>query len=323
MSRRERLDFSGAMHYVRLSGRDGSAIFLDSAGSERPTQMDRRSAPNARKFELLLAEACNEYGAVLHAYSVEPNAATLVLQVAGAPLSALMRQLCGQYSRHLHSVLPLSAGGVFRARYDSLIVAPEYLPHAVRRAHRSPVVAGVCRRRVDHPFSSERAYAGESPAVPLTIVDVNTALKQKGYAGRRGYHRFMDQAETPYVRSLFDRGSPRDRRIVGGAVFVQYARQCAAHPSIPPTREQLLAGVATLLNVGPAQILALTRIGVLGRALVASYGLRAGSATLTQMARWFSMAPASLGQAMSRHRHLRPNLFNLVALPGLEGIIGE
>jgi hypothetical protein len=130
----------------------------------------------------------------------------------------------------------------------------------------------------------------------------------------------MDQDETHYVANLLSLGSPLDSRIVGDKVFVQKARHMAAHPAAPPTREQLIAGAARLLNTTPADICSATHVGVLGRALVAWYGLRAGTATLTQMGRWFSVTSATLGQGIRHHRKATPELFNLTDLPGLENI---
>jgi hypothetical protein len=206
---------------------------------------------------------------------------------------------------------------VFGARYDSKVVAPEYLPHVVRRAHRSPVLAGLCRRRLDYPFGSERAYAGELSQIPITTVALMTELKVKGHHGLRGYREFMDQDETPYIANLLSHGSPLDSRIVGDKVFAQKARHMGAHPAAPPTREQLIEGVAHLMKATPTDIYSATHVGVLGRALVAWYGLRSGSATLTEMARWFSVTSAALGQAMRHHRESSAKLFKLCSLPGI------
>jgi hypothetical protein len=223
--------------------------------------------------------------------------------------------LCGQYSRYRGSGTLEKRAGVFASRYESKVIAPEYLPHAVRRAHRSPILTELCQRRVDYPFSSERAYTGERSSLPLEMTGVRTALEQKGYFGLRGYREFMDQDESPYVANLFARGSPQDSRIVGSKLFVQQARQMAAHPLAPPTREQLIAGVTRLLQLTDTDIFSATRAGVLGRALVAWYGLRTGAATLTEMGRWFSVTGAALGLAMRQHRRVSPELFSLRTLP--------
>jgi REP element-mobilizing transposase RayT len=316
MPRHERLDFKGALHYVRVVGRDALEIFFDHSTLTRFPKAPRHSAPHLRKFELLLAAACEERGATLHAYCLEPNSGVFILSTEGAPLDSLMQRLCGGYSRYLRAEGYAGEQQVFAARYESKVIAPEYLPHAVRRVHHSPVVSGLCRRRVDYPFSSERAYTGERSAIPIGMADFRAALELRGHFGVRGYRDFMDQEESSYVANLFTRGSPVDPRIVGSKVFVQQARHTAAHPAAAPTREQLIAGVAHLMRVSSAEIFAATHVGVLGRALVAWYGLRSGAATLSEMGRWFSVTGASLGQAMHHHRKMSPDLFGLRVLPG-------
>jgi putative transposase len=318
MPRHERLNFKNAIHYAQVRGRRGSDIFFDPYTLRRFPQAPRQYAPHVLRFELLLAAACTECGASLHGYCLEPNSGILVLQTSGAALQALMQRLSSRYSRYLRSGGFVGGEGVFEGRYESKVVAPEYLPHVVRRAHRSPILAGLCRRRLDYPFSSERAYLGEFAQIPITTAALMTELELKGYHGSRGYREFMDQDETPYVANLLSYGSPLDSRVVGDKVFVQKARHLAAHAVALPTPEQLIAAVAHLIGGTPADIYSATHIGVLGRALVAWYGLRSGAATLTETGRWFSVTGATLGQAIRHHRSVTPDLFNLGSLPGLE-----
>ena len=317
MPRLERLEFKDAIHYVRVRGRTGADIFFDPHAFRRFPHAPRQYAPHVQRFELLLAAACTECGAILHGYCLEPNLSILVLQTAGTSLQSLMQRLCSRYSRYLRAGGFVEGRGVFGARYHSKVVAPEYLPHVVRRAHRSPILAGLSRGRLDYPFSSERAYLGESAQIPITTAALKTELEVKGHHGLRGYRGFMDQDETPYVANLLSHGSPLDSRIVGDKVFVQKARYMSAHPAAPPTQEQLIGGVARLMNVMPTDIYSATHVGVLGRALVAWYGLRSGAATLAEMGRWFSVTGATLGQAMRHHRTVSPQLFSLRVLPGI------
>ncbi len=310
MPRHERLDFKDAVHYVRLRGADGSEIFFQADSLGRAPRPSRQNVPHVPKLESLLVATCAECDTALLGYCLEPNSAILVVRTAGAPLQVFMQRLCGQYSRYLRAVGFAGQHGVFGGRYHSKIVAPEYLPHAVRRAHCSPIASGLCKQRVDYQFSSERAYMGESFSMPLTLADLRVALELKGHFGPRGYRDFMDQNETAYVANLLSHGSPLDTRIVGDRVFVQKARHMAAYPAAPPTREQLIAGVARLLNKAPAELYSATDVGVLGRALVASYGIRSGAATLTEMGRWFSLTGATLGQALRHHRVASPDLFS-------------
>lgn len=322
MPRQERLDFKNAVHYARVRGRDGSEIFFDAQAFRHFPQARRQSAPHVLRFELLLADACGQCGIMLHAYSLEPNSGILVVRTAGAPLHAFMQRLCGRYSLYRRAGGFAGEHGIFGARYESRVIAPEYLPHAVRRTHRSPIASGLCRQRVDYPFSSDRAYAGEPASLPLEMTHVKIALEQRGYFGLRGYQEFMDKDETPYVANLFSNGSLLDSRIVGDKVFVQQARYMSAHPPAPPTREQLIEAVARLLNKAPADIFSATHVGVLGRALVAWYGLRTNAATVSEMGRWFSITGATLTHAIRHHRNVTPDIFNLAVLPGLDASFG-
>jgi putative transposase len=323
MPRHERINFKDAIHYAHVRGRKGSDVFFDPHILRRFPQAPHQYAPHVVRFELQLASACTECGTILHGYCLEPNSGTLVLQTGGASLQAFMQRLLSRYSRYLRAAGLVGGRSVFGARYDSKVVAPEYLPHVVRRAHRSPILAGLCRRRLDYTFSSERAYMGESAQIPITTAALMTELEVKGHHGPRGYREFMDQDETPYLANLLSRGSPLDSRIIGDKVFVQKARHMAAHPAASPTPEHITAAVARLLNSTPADIYSATHVGVLGRALVAWYGLRTGAATLTETGRWFSVTSATLGQAIRHHHGVTPDLFNLGVLPGLEGRTDE
>lgn len=311
MPRRQRLDFKDAIHCVRLRGRQGACIFFDPAILAHSVQVPRQHAPGVLRFEALLNVCCEECAATLYAYCIQPNTATLVLQTSGAPLAAFMRRLSGQYSRGRSAASGPAVPTAFASRYETQVIAPEYLPYAVRRVHRMPVETGLCRRGMDYPFSSERAYTGEATTLPLDLSGVRVQLQQKGYLGFRGYRAFMDQEDSPYLAKLFAQGSPLDPRIVGRKSFVQLARYLASHPSPVPTREQLMDGVAQLLGHTAAELFTATHVGVLGRALVAWYGLRSGAATLTEMGRWFSVTGATLGQAMHQHRQKTPGLFGL------------
>jgi hypothetical protein len=227
-----------------------------------------------------------------------------------------MQRLCGQYSRYLRSAGLVEGNRVFSARYESKVIAPEYLPHAVRRTHRSPIVSGLCKQRVDYSFSSDRAYSGESTILPLDMTDVKLALEEKGFFGSRGYRDFMDQHETRYVANLLSHGSPLDSRVVGDRVFIQRSHHMVAQPALQRVPEKLIVAVARLLSKTPADIYSRTHVGVLGRSLVAWYSVRSGNATLTEVGRWFSVSAAALGQGIRHYRSASPELFNLDHPPG-------
>ncbi len=318
MSRPRRLDFHGAIHLVHMRGKEGFNIYFARGVLSRSSIERWRSVPHLSRYFVLLDECCSECGAQLFGYCVEPNGASLVLRALGSPLDALMQRLSGSYSRYLHraQVLPLQVGG-FASRYESKVVAPDYLPHAVRRVHARPLAAGLARRAIDYPFSSAPAYMGERAPVHLMTGTVWRSLEVKGLFGLRGYREFMEKPETPHVAELFDRGSPLDARVVGGSAFVAQARDAAGHPLDVVTREQLLSGVAQLMGTETETLFATDHQAVLARALVAWHSVRLGSASVREVAAWFEVSAATLGRGIRHHRRVSPALFEKT-LPGIE-----
>lgn len=319
MSRPLRLDFHGAIHIVQLRGKERLNIFFDAnaikfgAGALYRSFADRSYAPNIVRFLTLLNGCCEDCSAQLFGYCVGPNDAALVVRILGAPLDAFMQRLSGRYSRYLHAagILP-KGGGAFAARYSSKVVAPDYLPHAVRRVHALPLRWGFVRRSMDYPFSSAAAYLGERIPVRLCADVLWRALEDKGLAGLRGYREFMEKAETPHIQELFERGSQLDARIVGASTFVAQSHDAASHRKPPYTRQQLLAGVATLLNLEHSGSLFIAGSQtVLARALVAWLALNSGSATVREVGTWFDVSAAALGKAIRRYRRISPELFRV------------
>ena len=323
MPRRSRLDFPGAIHYVQLCGRDGMQIFSESNTIVSDPAIHPVRHSKLEHFMSLVADVCEECNATLHGYGMEPNSGILILQRTGAPLQAIMRRLCGQYAKYLRAQHATEDGPPFKSRYASKLIAPEYLPHAVRRAHRHPVLNGLRKQRTDYPFSSERTYNGLQAMVNIETASLRRALARRNYFGQRGYQTFMDEPETTYVAGLFARGSTWDSRIVGAKPFVQEAKRRASAPDASVNSAKIIAAVALLLRTTPAEIYAPNRVGALGRSLVAWYALRHGAATVTEVARWFSVTSSTLGQSMTHHRKTHPELFDptsdLGSDPGTDG----
>jgi hypothetical protein len=318
LSRPRRLDFHGAIHLVHVRGKEGFNIYFDAGALARGAVERWRSAPHLLRFFSLLEGCCSECAAQLFGYCVEPNDASLVLWTWGPPLEAFMQRLCGRYSRYLHfsQVLPPRVAA-FATRYESKVVAPEYLPHAVRRVHARPLLAGLARRSIDYPFSSAAAYMGGRALVHLETAAVWRALEHKGLFGLRGYREFTEKAETAYITELFEQGSPLDARVVGSHVFVAQAKDAAGHPPAPLTRVQLIEGVAQMMGTASQSFFGGGHQAVLARALVAWFALRSGSASVREVAAWFGVTAATVGRGIRHHRRASPEWFEK-ALPGIK-----
>jgi hypothetical protein len=316
MPRPHRLDFRNAIQLVGVSGRNGLRIFFDIQSLARFPLNIVANAPRARQIEQLITETCTECGARLYAYSIEPNALGLVLCTSGASLETFMRRLCGQFSRYWRRH-HADAAGPFERRYESKVIAPAYLPHAVRRMHARLRQIGFPRLPTEFPFSSARVYLGARARVPLDLEAVGVSLARRGLVGIRGYRDFMAQPETVFVTQLFERGSVLDSRIVGDKLFVTQARQRAAEPWPGPTREQMVAAIAQLMRTEPTELLASSAAAVIGRSLIAWHGVRNGAAPLKEIAHWFGVTGATLRRGIRHYRRVAPELFSR-ELPGLE-----
>lgn len=317
MSRPLRLDFHGAIHLVHVRGREGYSIYFDAHVLNRAAVERWRGAPHLLQFLKFLDECCWECGAQLFGYCIEPNDASLLLETRGAPLDACMQRLGGRYSRYLHveKLLPMGVCS-FAARYESKVVAPEYLPYALRRVHARAVHTSLAQRADAYPFSSAPAFLGARTAVRLKTEPVWRALERKGMSGLPGYRKFMEKAETPHVTELFEQGSPLDARIVGGHLFVAQVRDATGHPPLSTTRKQLIEGVGKIVG-GEPEALSGHR-GVLARALVAWYAARSGTASVREVGTWFGVSGATLGKGIRHYRRVSPELFNKKFLPGIQ-----
>jgi len=304
MSRLQRLEFQGAIHLMRIRGRSGDGIFFDAAVLTGGLPVAAAEWPaGLRYFERLAWGIFGESGVRVHGYSLEPDTCLLVLQTLGAPLHAVMRRLCGEYSRYLHRQRGIPTGrSAFAGRYESRVVAPNYLPHAIRRVHRGPVEARLVGHYSDYPFSSDGIYRGAAE----TRAPVETACARKWLARRRltgvaGYRRFMELRESRHVAGLFDRGSSLDSRIIGDQGYVAIVRSLVKPTRAAPTPEQLIQAVAAMIERPPEAIRS-HRSGALGRALVAWYATRTGGArSVAEVARWFCVSGAALGVAIRLH----------------------
>ena len=319
LSRPLRLDFHGAIHIVRVWGNEGFNIYFEPSVLNRAAAERWTSVPHLLRYLKLLDECCSESGAQLFGYCMEPNAASLVMRTLAVPLEACMQRLGGRYSRYLHAeqIIPKRASP-FAKRYESKVVAPDYLPHALRRVHACALRSGLARRAVDYPYSSAPTYVGARARARLETDAVWRALERRGLFGLRDYREFMEQAETPHITTLFEQGSALDARVVGGHLFVAQVRDAVRHPPVPATREELIAGVAKLLEVEPEALHSADHQAVLGRALVAWYALRSRSASLREVGAWFGVSGATLGRGMRHYRRVSPELFDGKSLPGIQ-----
>lgn len=308
MSRLQRCEFQGAIYLVTLAGCGDENVFYDPRIFNLHLEKSRGHAPAANFFEKLLWDMCVQYGARVHAYVLEPNAALVIIQTLGAPLGWIMHDLLAQCSVYLRGQRrkPQSSKP-FPGRYKAQIVQPAKLPYAVRYVQRRVIAGDRHRRAINHPFSSHLIYCGRRSQPDCFVVSATlSALAQLGYLGPNSYFEFMSATDSPSISHMLS------LRVIGECSFVEAVRRRCKEPRRTPSPDDILREVTdTLLHMEPAIACSSSHRGALARALVAWYAMRTGAAQIGAVARWFGVTSSDLRYLIQRHRQRHPHYFSM------------
>ncbi len=224
MARPIRVEYDGAVYHVMARGNEQRAIYYDD--------VDRRM------FLGMLAQTCEQFGLVVHAYCLMPNHYHLVVQTPRANLSQAVGWLQVTYSvrfnrRHQRS------GHLFQGRFKAHVVeADAYARRLVLYVHVNPVHPEgkqrpiVSRRRQfldDFIWSSHKAYSGRCGPkdVPPWL-----SLEWLSYFGRtrHGAHQKYRRQITDHLRQgapdLFD--AAQGGLVLGSERLWQKVKACVA-----------------------------------------------------------------------------------------------
>ncbi len=297
MARLPRLHVPGGFYYVHLRGNGGEAIFHDTE--------DRY------EFSRLVSKALRRSRAHIHGYCWMANNVRFAVEISDVPVGRLVQRIAAQHSRRIHRKLGRS-GHLFERGYRTLVIDGEkFLPALVRHIHLMPVRSGLVADAADYAWSGHRAYLKLAKVPWLTT---NVVMKMLGRGSRNAleaYRKFMTEADEAQDIERFERSSPREPRVLGDERFLS----CLALKSRPKRRigsiDQLIDGVAALLDVARSEMLSPSRRRrlSLARALATWHATRSGIATLTEVARRLDRDPSTLSVAMERYRVKRPDLF--------------
>ena len=146
MTRPLRLEFEGALYHITSRGDRRENIY--------ETDADRQG------FVSLLADVCETYTWICHAYCFMSNHYHLLIATPEANFSRGMRQLNGVYTQQFNRKNH-RCGHVFQGRYKSILVDKEsFLLELARYIVLNPVRAGMVRQAQEWPWNSYRATIG-------------------------------------------------------------------------------------------------------------------------------------------------------------------
>jgi len=290
MPRPRRLHVRGGLYHAILRGNHRQPIFGDR--------------DDYLSFEAILAKALDRYGASLFAYCWMPNHVHLAVQIADAPLGEIMRVVASRYARQLQRAIP-TTGHLFERRYRARLVdADRYLLALVRYIHLNPVRARMVADPRDYPWSSHRAYLGDTCPDWLRINSVLAMLGAPTAAARLAYGRYLgempDASERDHIDVAVRPGAPRPAQCRSPT-----PESNTGGPACKPrTLDAITAEVAIEYGVAAEALTSRRRLGPLVRARteIARRALREGAASLSQVARHLGRSPSTLSDLLLRRR---------------------
>jgi REP-associated tyrosine transposase len=204
-ARQLRIEYPGAFYHITSRGNQKQLIAL----SDR----DRFT------FLRILREACEKFGAVIHAYCLMSNHYHLLLQTLNANLSNVMHFINTSYT-HYFNWKNGKSGHLFQGRYTAILIDSEaYGLEVSRYSHLNPVRAKIVSQPEDYPWSSYREFAGSRTAPPW--LDVKSILGRFGEdlgVSRRRYVEFVAEGIGKPLESPMKKAGPS--LILGNDEFI-------------------------------------------------------------------------------------------------------
>lgn len=147
MTRRRRIEFSGALYHIFARGNNKQVIFRD--------EQDYKVYIN------LLKKYQHRYRFILYAYTLMPNHLHLLIETSVIPLSKIMQGLQQSYTAYFHKKYK-TGGHLFQGRYKAILCEKEsYLLELVRYIHLNPVRGSLVQIPDYYAWSSHQVYIGK------------------------------------------------------------------------------------------------------------------------------------------------------------------
>lgn len=204
MSRKPRIEYSGAFYHVIARGNQKQRIFKDQA--------------DFQKYLLTLTVYKNRTGTRIYAYVLMNNRVHLLIETADIPLSKFMQGVNQTYTMYFNRRYR-TVGHLFQGRYKAILCDRDaYLLGLLNYIHKNPLRARITERLDAYPWGSHHAYTGKNN--PLGLVDADQVLRlfseSKGRA-RAKYREFMAGEDTLSKSAVY---ATIDQRLQGDDEFV-------------------------------------------------------------------------------------------------------
>jgi putative transposase len=188
MSRPLRLEFAGVLYHITSRGNGRNLIYFQDDDFEL--------------FLQILANVCERYNWVVHAYCLMNNHYHLLVETPDANLSQGMRQLNGVFTQSMdrkhHRV-----GHLFQGRYKAILIDKDvYLLELCRYIVLNPVRANMVNSPEEWPWSSWHCMLGnvESPV----WLSTDTLLVQFAKNRQDAIQSYIDFVKSVIGKTVWD-----------------------------------------------------------------------------------------------------------------------
>lgn len=180
MGRKPRLEYPGGIYHIIQRGNNREYIFDNSEDKE---------------FILsLLHEYSKKFSFDIYGYVIMSNHYHLIIKPSDTPLKDIMHRINNKFSREYNKKYKRT-GHVFENRYKGILVIDHrYLLSLLRYVHQNPVVANICKRVSDYPWSSDRLYRSNSTQNGIVDIDfILNIFSENRATALKDYIAFMDE----------------------------------------------------------------------------------------------------------------------------------
>jgi len=191
-------------------GNDRADVFFDDA--------DRRY------YLTLLSSVVVGFRLKVYAYTLMSNHIHLFLRTLLPNISEVMYRVNIDYS-HYFNKRHRKTGHLFESRFKSKLVQEDrYFLGLLRYVHMNPVKAGMAAEPEQYPWSSHRAYLGNTDRV---VTDPSEALRIFSDDPERARAAYLDFLGQPIPETEWEILNKERNGILGDAVFRRSLRKAA------------------------------------------------------------------------------------------------
>jgi putative transposase len=193
MTRPIRIEYENAFYHVMNRGRGRQIIFHEEIYYQA--------------FLDILANACERFDCIVHAYCLMGNHYHILIETPKANLSRVMRHVNGVYTQK-HNWLKRTDGPLFRGRFKAILVDKDsYLVPLTRYIHRNPIdmKRPLVEKLDDYRWSSYPAYVGIAQAPTWLERERTYGILGHNDDHFAGYRRFVAKGVDENTASFYSK----------------------------------------------------------------------------------------------------------------------